>query len=202
LAVLPLLLSIRAAVRCHVSGQMGNRDLAVRYLDAALSHLEPVSPSLAAVGGLSGSGKSRRARVIAPGLGAAPGAVVLRTDEIRKRLWGAGALDRLPQEAYAPGFGERVYGEMLRAARLCLAAGRAVVLDAVFLKPEERDAAERLASEMGVPFEGEWLTVSPDLLRRRVAARRGDASDADLEVLERQLQADPGPLRWRTVRTD
>lgn len=202
LAVLPLLLSIRAAVRCHVSGQTGDLGLAGRYLDAALSHLEPASPSLTAIGGLSGTGKSRRARLKAPSLGAAPGAVVLRTDEIRKRLWGAGALDRLPKEAYAPEFGERVYGEMFRVARLCLAAGRAAVLDAVFLRPAERDAAERLAAEFGVPFEGRWLTASPDTLRRRVAGRRGDASDADLDVLERQLQIDPGPLRWRTVPTD
>jgi predicted kinase len=73
-----------------------------------------------ATGGLSGSGKSTFARVCAPGLGSAPGAVVLRTDEIRKRLWGVPSLQRLPREAYTPEMSERVYDELFRDAALTL----------------------------------------------------------------------------------
>ena len=45
-------------------------------------------PVLVAVGGFSGTGKSRLARELAPFLGAAPGARVVRSDVIRKRLCG------------------------------------------------------------------------------------------------------------------
>jgi predicted kinase len=86
---------------------------------------------------------------------------------------------------------------MLDEARACLLAGRAVILDAAFLKPEERDAAGALARETGVAFDGVWLDVAPDELRRRIAARTGDASDADLQVLEGQLARGFGEIAWR-----
>jgi predicted kinase len=86
---------------------------------------------------------------------------------------------------------------MIDAARKTLAAGFAVVLDAAFLRRQERDAAGRLARETGVAFEGVWLEADPDVLRARVAARTGDASDADVAVLERQLAFDVGEIGWR-----
>ena len=196
LAVLPLFLSVRAAVRAHVGAQQGRREVARAYLQAAIVHLSWPEPSLHAFGGLSGSGKSTQARRLAPTLGAAPGAVILRTDEIRKRLWGIGPRDRLPADAYAEGQSERVYGQMLREAWLALDAGRAVVLDAVFLKPDERAAAEALAKDAGVAFEGVWLEAPKAVLAQRLEARTGDASDADVGVLERQLGRDPGEIGW------
>jgi aminoglycoside phosphotransferase family enzyme/predicted kinase len=197
LAALPLFQSVRAAVRAHVTVHQGEDELARRYLAAARAHLDPPPPTLTAVGGRSGSGKSRHARRIAPGLGARPGAVVLRSDEIRKRLWGRAPLQRLPAEAYARDESLRVYGSMFDAARACLAAGRAVVLDAAFLDPAERARAEALAQAAGVAFEGVWMEAPPEVLRARVAARTGDASDADAAVLERQLGLDVGTVTWR-----
>jgi aminoglycoside phosphotransferase family enzyme/predicted kinase len=197
LRLLPLFQAVRAAVRVHVTLHQGQDALARDYLAAAAAHLAPTRSGLTAVGGLSGSGKSTYARRIAPGLGAAPGAVVLRSDEIRKRLWGSGPLERLPKAAYAPEEGERVYAAMLSAARRCLDAGRWVILDAAFLRPPERAAAERLAEAAGVPFDGIWMGGDPDALRARVAARTGDASDADLAVLERQLAFAVGAIGWR-----
>ena len=88
---------------------------------------------------------------------------------------------------------------MLAIARRTLAAGRATVLDAVFLKPEERVAAEALAASLGVPFAGIWLEGAPDLLRARLDARRGDASDADAAILAEQLGGDPGEITWRRI---
>jgi aminoglycoside phosphotransferase family enzyme/predicted kinase len=197
LQALPLFLSIRAGVRCHVACNEAAFVEARRYLDAALELVEPGRASLTAVGGLSGSGKSTWARRAAPDLGSAPGAVILRTDEIRKRLLGAAATEPLPPEAYAPEIGARVYAQMFDEARLCLSAGRAVILDAAFLKPAEREGAEALAEAAGVPLDGVWLDVAEAELRRRIAARTGDASDADLEVLEQQLARDLGEISWR-----
>jgi predicted kinase len=148
------------------------------------------------LGGLSGSGKTTLARRLAPSLGGAPGAVVLRSDEIRKRLAGIGPLDRIPRRAYTPRRSAETYGEMLRLARRLLAAGRAVVLDAVYLGPESRKAVGRLAADAGVSLHAVWLQGDPDALRARLAARTGDASDADADVLQDQLARDPGPMAW------
>ncbi len=201
LGALPLFLSVRASVRAHVSAHNGDAQTARAYVEAALRHLDWPKPQLRAVGGLSGSGKSTFSRRLAPELGAPPGAVVLRSDEIRKRLWGRAPTEPLPSEAYAQGQSERVYGAMMREASLVLAADRPVILDAVFLKQAERAAAEQAAKNAGVAFEGVWLDVPAEVMRLRIAGRTGDASDADVEVLERQLKRDPGEIGWTRVQT-
>jgi aminoglycoside phosphotransferase family enzyme/predicted kinase len=197
LSLLPLFLSVRAAVRAHVEAQQGDADAGRAYLQAAIGHLAWPESRLRAVGGLSGSGKSTAARALAPTLGSPPGAVVLRSDEIRKRLWGRSPREALPAQAYTPGISERVYGRMLHEAAVALAAGRSVVLDAVFLRSEERAAAEALATRMHVAFEGLWLEASPEVLAQRLAGRRNDASDADGAVLAEQLRRDPGEITWK-----
>jgi hypothetical protein len=196
LAALPLMLSARAAVRTHVTGAQGDVGSARAYLAAALAHLSPPPPALIAIGGLSGTGKSTLARRVAPSLGHAPGAVVLRSDEIRKRLAGVGPTERLPDESYTARSSAQVYDEMLRVGRATLDAGHSVVLDAVFLGPQERDAAEALAAAAGVPFGGFWLEGRADVLRGRLAARGPDASDAGPEVLDEQLARGPGDIGW------
>ncbi|WP_188259565.1 AAA family ATPase [Azospirillum tabaci] len=211
LAPLPLFLSARAAIRAKIAASAAtfrpdaaaarrSEREAVAYLDQALAALEPPPPRLIAIGGLSGSGKTRLARALAPSLGASPGAVVLRSDALRKRLFGVGEAERLPEDAYTPPVTERVYAELLERARTVLAAGHAVVLDAVHARPEERAAAAGLAAEAGVRFDGIWLDAPLDTRIARIVARRGDASDATAEVAERQAVYDLGPLEW--VRTN
>jgi predicted kinase len=182
------MLSVRAGVRTHVTAHGGEVETARAYLEAAIAHLSPAPPVLAAVGGFSGTGKSTFARAIAPGLGAAPGAVVLRTDEVRKRLAGAGHVDRLSRDIYTPEFYDRVYDTALENARALLKVGHAVVLDATFTEPRMRVRAEQLAADLGVPFRGAWLQAPVEVLEARVAARTGDASDATLEVLHGQIE--------------
>ncbi|WP_372785224.1 AAA family ATPase [Phenylobacterium sp.] len=200
LAALPLMLAVRAGVRAHVSMHAGDVALSRAYVDAAIAHLSPPRPVLAAVGGFSGTGKSTFARGVAPGLGAAPGAVVLRTDEARKRLAGAGPVDRLPAEIYTAEFYAEVYETMFGAARALLTAGQAVVLDATFTEPALRARAEALAAECGVPFHGAWLEAPLEVLEARVASRVGDASDATLEVLHDQIARHGGDaVSWTKV---
>ncbi len=122
----------------------------------------------------------------------APGAVHLRSDLIRKRLWNASAREPLPAEAYAAAEDERTYGEMFAIARRTLAAGWPAILDATCLEADQRRRAAALAAEAGVPFEGVWLEAPPEVLRARIVARTRDASDADLAVLERQLAPGAG----------
>jgi len=200
LAVLPLMQAVRAGVRAHVQAHSGDDAAAIAYLDAALDHLTPPPPKLTAVGGLSGSGKSTFARLIAPGLGASPGAVVLRTDEVRKRLLKVAPDARMPASVYSPAFYAQVYDTLFAEARRLLDAGRAVVVDATFIAPELRVRAEALAAQAGVPFHGVWLEASPETLASRIESREGDASDATVATLRMQLDRDVGEIGW--VRVD
>ena len=197
LAALPLFQSVRAAVRAHVSGRENNLAAARRYLARAESYLHPSHSAMVAVGGVSGSGKSTIARALAPRLRGPAGAIILRSDEVRKRLWARDPTEKLPLEAYTPESHSAVYVEMLQIARKCLGAGCTVVADAVFLRPDERDRAEQVAADEGATFEGIWLEAPPEILRERLARRKNDASDADAKVLSMQLAQDPGPIRWR-----
>ncbi|HEX3916976.1 MAG TPA: AAA family ATPase [Caulobacteraceae bacterium] len=197
LAAFPLMLSARASVRTHVTAMQGEAETGRAYLAAAAAHLATPPPTLTAVGGLSGTGKTTLARKIAPALGGAPGAVILRTDEIRKRLAGVGPLDQLGPEAYTPQMRQQAYDVMFALAARVLKAGRSVVLDAVFQRPEERNPAAGLALELSVPFRGVWLEGPSAELRQRLAARTGDASDAGAAALDDQLARDTGAIAWQ-----
>lgn len=209
LALLPLFMATRAVVRAKVTAVQAKgeeaedkRKLARAYLDFAKRLLGGKPPRLIAVGGLSGTGKSTLAKVLAARLGGAVGAVHIRSDTVRKRLFGVAPLERLPEDAYAPGAGERVYAEMMRLAAVSLGAGMSVVVDAVFARAEERAEAERLAREAGVPFDGLWLDAPAAVLEARVAAREKegrDPSDAGVAALRQQLAYDLGEMTWRKI---
>jgi predicted kinase len=194
LAPLPLWLALRALVRAHVQAARGRDGAAL--LHAARAYLAPPPARLIAVGGLQGSGKSTLARGLAPLLGAAPGALLLRSDELRKRRFGLAPEAPLPAEAYAEEVSRAIPEELFMIAEAALRQGHAVALDAVFLDPEHRRQAEQIAVQVGVPFQGFWLEAPMEVLKSRILARRDDASDATIAVLERAARADPGPMDW------
>ena len=201
MAALPLMLSVRAGIRAHVSAHSGDDALSRAYVDAAIAHLSPPPAALVAVGGLSGTGKSRFARAIAPSIGPSPGAVVLRTDEVRKRLMNLSPTDRLPASAYAGELYGRTYDVLIDNARTLLKAGRGVIVDATFMDAPLRERVAALAADCGVPFEGVWLEAPAEVLRARVAGRSGDASDATVETLEMQLARATDPVGWTRIDT-
>jgi predicted kinase len=121
---------------------------------------------------------------------------VLRSDVIRKRLFGAEPEARLPEDAYTPGVTARVYERICSQAEAALGAGYSTIIDAVSLRPEERRSFAALAARAGVPFTGIWLDAPAEALAARVAARRNDASDATAQIVARQLVADPGLIDW------
>lgn len=209
LAALPLFLSLRAAIRAKVEllrarmvrnvAQDSARENAQSYFDLARRFLAPAPPRLIAIGGLSGSGKSAVARAIAPYIGAFPGAVQVRSDVERKRLFGVSARARLSSSAYTQEVSDRVYAICRKRAAFALEGGQAVILDAVHAKPEERKASAALAAKMRLPFVGLWLEAPPELLRQRVAERIGDVSDATPEVVDVQLGYDIGPQSFAVI---
>jgi len=209
LALLPLFLSCRAAIRAHVTARQSRnaslsesareeaRQNACGYLAAARRYLEMSPPALVAIGGLSGTGKSALARALAPKLGSAPGALVLRSDELRKRRFGVAPSARLPEGAYGSDTSAAVYEDQRRFAAAALAAGRSVIADAVFARPDEREAIE--AAAIPHAFTGLWLEAPREVLEERIRGRSNDASDASVAVLERQLSYDLGPMIWRKI---
>jgi predicted kinase len=202
-----LFLSSRAAIRAHVTAASMQRagqheakeELAAEarsYLDLSGLLLRPRSCRLVAIGGLSGTGKSTLAAALAPSLGAR----VLRSDVIRKRLFGVAPETRLPASAYTSKVSRRVYQTLRQTAADALAAGYSVIIDAVSLKPAERQSLAAVAAAAGVPFAGVWLAAPAATMDLRLRARRHDASDASPAVLTQQLRQDPGTVEW--VRID
>jgi hypothetical protein len=196
---LPLFLSLRAMVRAHVEAKRGNGVLAARYLAAAAGYLQVRPAVIVAVGGLPGTGKSTVARAVAPALGNAPGALILRSDEIRKRQHGAAPEERLSQGAYAKAASEAVFEELARLVQKTAAAGHSVIADATFIDAVDRTRVEAAALSASVRFVGVWLEAPMAVLENRIGTRRGDASDATLPVLHAAAQSGAGAGTWNAV---
>jgi aminoglycoside phosphotransferase family enzyme/predicted kinase len=207
LRLLPLFLSIRAAVRAHVlftrheqsPGDLAAPAQAKSYFDLALRLIAPKPPSLIAVGGRSGTGKTVLARAVGATLRPPPGAVVLRTDVIRKELFGVDPLTALPETAYTSEVTEQVYRTMTARGETVLKQGISVVFDAAFIKADERDVLLALASSSGANFCGLFLDAASSVRLQRIASRGPDASDANRDVALRQDGFDIGRLDWPIV---
>lgn len=210
LEALPFFMSLRAAIRAQVLfaatlNAADSREHAIKrgqsksYLRLALDLLRPASPRLIAIGGFSGTGKSTLAQALAPQIGAAPGARVLRSDVLRKRVFGVTPETRLPPEAYSADAHLRTYTALYAQARQCLHAGRSVIADAVFSGVAERDAIRAAAEAVGAPCDAVWLTAPLSALEQRVAARVGDASDATVSVVRHQVGRSRTAPEWSTI---
>jgi hypothetical protein len=207
LAALPFFLSLRAAIRAHVTatalehaaGAAAGAKMACdaqRYFDLAERFLQPEPCRLIAIGGLSGAGKSTLAAGLAPELGLRPGARVLRSDVTRKLLLGVDPEERLPATAYTREASARVYDALCRKAAVEIAAGYTVIIDAVALTAEERNSFAEVARATAVPFSGLWLETRPEAMADRIRGRVRDASDATPEILAEQLRQDAGEIDW------
>jgi uncharacterized protein len=152
--------------------------------------------------GVMGSGKSTAARRAAARLGA----IVVRTDAVRKRLAGVPLRERI-----AAGFGEGVYGaemnrrtyrEAERLAGRLLRAGWPVILDGSFSRVAERAEARAVAERLGVPFTVLWCDAPDGVLRQRLRDRSrggGEVSDGREELLAEHRARYESPEREADV---
>ena len=123
----------------------------------------------------------------------------MRSDVERKVHAGVAESERLPVESYSRQSSFEVYAACLARAEKALAAGHSVVLDAVFARPDERDAAAELARRTRAHFAAVWLDAPREVLVARTAMRSGDASDATPDVVDAQLRSDLGRMDWPRV---
>ena len=162
-----------------------------RYLIGASRATATPAPALVITHGVSGSGKSHRARQLCQ----RQGWIQLRSDVERKRLfglWGQGAAPSLQGDPYRPEVSALLYDQHLpeQAGRI-LAAGMSVVVDATFLRRGQRQRMAELARQRGVPFLILACISSKAQAQRRLVERQacgGDPSDADGAVLEAQFR--------------
>ena len=208
LAALPLFMSLRSAIRAHVLLARIDRDSretaevmrsSRAYFELAQRTIRPCPPTLVAVGGLSGTGKSVLARALAPAVLPQPGAVVLRTDVLRKQHFQIRESDRLPGNAYRPEVTEEIYQTLVERASRVLIQGHSVVVDAVFADRAERTEISDAARKLNVRFSGFFLVTDLATRRQRVSRREGDASDATPEIAGLQEKYDVGPIDWAVV---
>lgn len=192
LAVLPCYLVNRALVRALV-GRLRREATPVGpdYLALARQLAAPGAARLSIAHGVSGSGKT----YVTEHLLEQAGAIRLRSDVERKRLFGLRPLERSDLIArdsiYSSEATRATYATLLDKARQSLRSGFPTIVDAAFLRRHERAGFEQLARELGAPFTILHCRTDPAVLRERIERRlagQRDASEADLAVLERQLE--------------
>lgn len=210
--LLNLYCAYRATVRAKVNAIRANQTgMAKRhnqeamttcrsYLTLASACLAPRRPRLLITHGLPGSGKSTFAQAALERMGA----IRLRSDVERKRLFGLSAQEksRTDQDIYSADATLRTYAHLLATARVLLCAGHTVIVDAAFLKQNEREMFSNLAEEMHATFAIASMQADAAILRTRILKRQAlsnDASEANLDVLTK-LQAVQEPLTPQEMR--
>ncbi|MCO6440082.1 MAG: AAA family ATPase [Nitrococcus mobilis] len=162
-----------------------------RYLALAEYLAQPDPAHLVITFGVAGSGKSTAAQALVERFGC----IRLRSDVERKRLLGlakyAHTGSSLGGGAYTHAQTQQTYARLRALAAGVLSAGFVPIVDATFLDRAQRRRFAELAEARQAGFAILALEVPPAQLRWRIAQRcteGRDASEADLSVLEQQLE--------------
>jgi len=210
------LLDFYRAYRAFVRGKVHGFQVRARpeiaatahdFFTLALGYVEVRrAPRLLITTGVVGSGKTTVARHV----GATLGAIVVRTDAVRKQLQGV-PLNRhersnFGEGLYTPEITRRTYDTALAIAADVVRAGWPVVVDGAFSTARQRAEASRLAERLGVPFMILWCDAPDAVLPERLARRAGDArevSDAGVALLPRhRAQYEPPEGEASVTRID
>jgi predicted kinase len=89
---------------------------------------------------------------------------------------------------YSPEMTQWVYAHLLELARTAIESGFPVVIDATFLKKNQRHSVQGLAKEMAVEFQIVDCHAPYQELCRRIRDRGADPSEATLDILKMQTE--------------
>lgn len=197
LHLLPLYLIRQAYVRAKVTSflldepEVSDEEKAEAYQKAALyyqlawQYTQKHQGQLILMSGLSGSGKSTVARYFARRLHA----IHIRSDAIRKHLGGLPLYERGEDKLYTPAMTEQTYKRLLNLGIKLATQGYPVILDAKYDQQIFRLTALEQARMNHLPFRIFYCTAPLEILRDRLQRRRGDITDAGVDLLERQQQS-------------
>jgi len=165
-------------------------EVAASYFDLARAYTR-ARPVLFITVGLVGTGKSTLAQALAKRLGL----VVIASDVTRKQLAGVPLkehrFDGFDGGIYSAELSRKTYDKMFSAAGDILGEGGSVVLDASFIRAEERLKAKRLAGETGADFYIIECQLDEANIKERLARRleQGSVSDGRWEIYGPQKEA-------------
>jgi hypothetical protein len=195
--VLPLYLSRQAYVRAKVTSLMLDdasisttekaeiSQTAAHYYKLAWEYTKPRQGKLTLMSGLSGAGKSTVGRYLARHTGA----IHLRSDAVRKHLGRIPLHERGGQDLYSEEMTAKTYGRLLELGVMLADRGWKVILDAKFDRASWRTDAIALAQSHNLPLEILYCTAPIEVLRERLQRRKGDITDATVELLNAQQTA-------------
>lgn len=170
------------------------------YFDLARRYATPLKqPTVIALMGLPGTGKTSVARALAGELGLR----VVSADAVRQSLFGAAKQPaEYQQGAYTPEANRLTYEKLLEMGREFLQHDGGVILDATFRYSEDQAQAKAMAEEMGAQWRVVECRLATELVRKRLeqrAAKHEGLSDATWEIYLRQraeqLAAEPDAVR-------
>lgn len=185
-----------AAIRSQQSGQATGdqakeRQEALEHVVLASRLAERHPPRLWITHGVSGSGKTTGSEYLVQ----QQGAIRIRSDVERKRLFHLASSQRpdevTQEKMYSSSASARTYDHLRELAESLLRDGQSVIVDATFLRQRDRETFRQLAASTGasfhiVPFSAERAELERRIVHRRQQDR--DASDANLQVLQSQLE--------------
>ena len=204
LSILPFYLCYRAMVRAKVDAlRLQQKNLTTMekqllttefksYLSLATTYTQPTTASLIIMRGLSASGKSTLSTKLLGELSA----IRIRSDVERKRLFDKTSLQYclsnqkladIDDDIYSAQATQKTYEKLTELASQIINAGYSVIIDATFLQFERRQTFQQLAKHLSVPYLIIETTAAEKVLRQRIVARKNDISDANLAVLEQQI---------------
>ena len=156
------------------------------YLELAITYTQCAAPKLIILQGLSAVGKSTLSQQLLD----ETGMIRIRSDVERKRLFSDisnSTTNETNTGIYSAQASLQTYTKLVNLAEQIITAGFSVIVDATFLKYEQREMFKLLAERIDVPYIILQLTASVKVMKQRIIERKDDVSDAGIAVLEHQL---------------